>query len=101
MNITPISMNRTFGNTPKAEADKKVIQEKEFCKSVGLKEPSPAVLGLTSGVFWFLFSFGMDKLLGKMFPKFLKSDNKLSLAVNGAFGVGMGLFTYFKARKDN
>ena len=84
-------MNRNFGNAPKAEAKKQANPEKELYKSIGL----------TGGVFWFLFGFGMDKLLGKMFPKFLKSDNKVSLVINGAFGVGMGLLSYFKARKEN
>ena len=44
-------MNRNFGNAPKAEAKKQANPEKELYKSIGLKEPSPAAIGLTQKIF--------------------------------------------------
>ncbi len=74
--------------------DKKI--QKTMWEELGIKEPSPIVQGFGSAALWFGFGYGTDRLLGKCFKMF-QTDKKLSLKINGALGLCMGLYTGIKA----
>lgn len=85
--------------TPEKPAAKKAAENDTFSQ-LGLDDPSPLAIGLGTAVVMFGLSFGLDKLIGKIF-KSMKSDNKMSLMINGAFGLIMGGMAYYKARKED
>lgn len=107
MSISPITFkadNKVQMSAQKIEntqhANKKSENPKDFYEELGMQKPSPIVQGLLSACIWFGIGYGIDRLLGKMF-KALKGDNKLSLMINGAFGVLMGGMTFWRAHKEN
>lgn len=85
--------------TPEKPAAKKEAENDTFSK-LGLDDPSPLAIGLGTALVMFGLGFGIDKLIGKIF-KSMKSDNKMSLMINGAFGLIMGGMAYYKARKED
>lgn len=59
--------------------------------------------GLTTTVLWFGIGYGSDKVMSKMLGKYVKSDPKSSLIMNGTlsaiFGVADGIRAKIKNKK--
>lgn len=109
MNISPIAFRADPKTNTQTDAKKDIAvktpekaakKQKDAFEQLGIDNPSPAVIGLGTAVVMFGLGFGLDKLIGKIF-KSMKSDNKMSLMINGAFGLIMGGMAYYKARKED
>lgn len=99
-NITPYSFTSAQKTSTPAKKEKQDESLTEMLKKEGIELPklTPAQAGLGNGAFWFLAGFGCDRLLGSIIKSF-KTPLKLSLAINSAIALVMGLYTYFKERK--
>lgn len=103
-------ISKNFGISPEkearrkqkeAEADKAIAEFKAELEKNGLRTKfTPKEKAVASGLSMFIIGFGSDRLLGKCIPS-LKTNMKLSLGLNAAFGLGSGIFTYFKAKKED
>lgn len=60
---------------------------------------SPVTIGALNGVCWFGVGMLLDKLSAKLFKS--KLNTKLSLAIQGAFGLFMGYQAYKVAKNEN
>ena len=60
---------------------------------------SPAAIGAINGFCWFGVGMVFDKLYSKIFKA--KANTKLSLALQGAFGLFMGYRAYKVAKNEN
>ncbi len=60
---------------------------------------SPVTVGALNGVCWFGVGMLLDKLYAKLFKS--KLNTKVSLAIQGAFGLFMGYQAYKVAKNEN
>ncbi len=60
---------------------------------------SPATIGAINGFCWFGVGMLFDKLYSKIFKA--KSNTKISLAIQGAFGLFMGYQAYKVAKNEH
>lgn len=60
---------------------------------------SPATIGAINGFCWFGVGMLFDKLYSKIFKA--KSNTKISLAIQGAFGLFMGYQAYKVAKSEH
>lgn len=102
MPITPVnfraSQTTTKTNNSNNEIKKPQNTSKAAFKKLGISEPPPLVFGLGSAAIWTGVGMLMDKGMSKLFK--YKYDPKVSFKMNAIFGVIMGVFDYFRARKN-
>ena len=60
--------------------------------------PPVATAVVTTGV-WFGLGMALDKLTGMVFKSMKQPITKTSLIINGVFALGMGVLSYFGAKK--
>ena len=92
MNISPISYGNSVSMKANSSKGSKKIQTNDIMRSY-----SPAAIGVVNGACWFGIGFLFDKMCKFLFKSNL--SNKGSLIVNGAVGLVMGTYSYFKARQ--
>ena len=92
MNISPISYNSSISMQAKRSKEAKKVQTNDIMRSY-----SPAAIGAVNGACWFGIGFAFDKMCKVLFKSNL--SNKGSLIVNGAVGLVMGTYAYFKAKQ--
>ena len=92
MNIAPISYRTNV--SMKADPAKQAAKPQQTDM---IKRYPPAAFGVINGACWFGIGYAFDKVCKALFKT--NSSNKTSLIVNGAIGLAMGAFTYFKAKQ--
>ena len=87
----------------KVNEQQKVLKNKEssrknFFDKFGISEPPPITIGLASTVIWTGFGMLFDKALSKIMK--YEFNPKNSFKINIIFGLLMGAFDYFRAKKS-
>lgn len=101
MTITPITFRSQTPVQTQGKAKKKEESIEEILKKEGVELPklTPAQKGIGNGIFWAGGGFVFDRLLNLLPGKIFKTPIKQSLIINGAIGLAMGTYSFFKAKK--
>lgn len=103
MPITPVTFRATQTAQPLQTPQKKEESLEEILKKEGVEIPklTPAQKGLANGLFWAGGGFVFDRLLNLLPGNFFKTPLKQAVLINGAIGLVMGVYSFFKAKKLN
>lgn len=87
---------QTNSASKKTEIDNKKSNGNIF-KELGISEPPPITIGIASAFVW----TGLGMLIDKGMSKILKYqfNPKMSFKMNAIFGLVMGAFDFYKAKK--
>lgn len=87
---------QTNSASKKTEIDSKKSNGNIF-KELGISEPPPITIGIASAFVW----TGLGMLIDKGMSKILKYqfNPKMSFKMNAIFGLVMGAFDFYKAKK--
>lgn len=98
-NISPVNYNSpaSFKNNVAPQQPKKTLAEKIDANNEKVLKYPPAVIGLMNAFCWTTVGLAFDKMCSKLFKT--NTSGKISLWVNGLLGAGMGVYSYFQAKK--
>lgn len=98
-NISSVGYNSfaSFKNNSVVQAPKKTFAEKIEANNEKVLKYPPVVIGLMNAFCWTTVGLAFDKICSKLFKT--NTSGKISLGVNGLFGVGMGIYSYCQAKK--
>ena len=101
MPITPVTFKAAQTAQPINTTKKKEESLEEILKKEGIELPklTPAQKGVSNGLFWAVGGFAFDRLLNKLPGEIFETPLKQSLLINGAIGLTMGVYSFFKAKK--
>lgn len=101
MSITPVSFKAAPAAQSLQTPQKKEESLEEILKKEGVEIPklTPAQKGLANGLFWAGGGFVFDRLLNLLPGNFFKTPLKQAVLINGAIGLVMGAYSFFKAKK--
>ena len=84
-------------NTPVMKLNSKKQSIKTENNDSGVPSYPPVVVGVVNGLCWGMVGYAFDKVCSKLFG--YKSSNRMSLAINGIIGSGMGIYSFIQAKK--
>ena len=98
MAISPVTFSAVSPAQPQGKPEKKEESIEEILKKEGIELPklTPAQKGIGNGIFW---AGGGFRLLNLLPGEVFKTPVKQSLLINGAIGLVMGTYSFFKAKK--
>lgn len=101
MAISPVTFSAVSPAQPQGKPEKKEESIEEILKKEGIELPklTPAQKGIGNGIFWAGGGFALDRLLNLLPGEVFKTPVKQSLLINGAIGLVMGTYSFFKAKK--